>query len=218
METQILKCLNFDMKHPKPTDFLERFSKVFFLTHTHIHILCPFLLQSRMRKLGEWTEAFMQSAHLLQAAKLETTERIDLKYTQSYAITLFFADNAFLDETLPHTLPSLVAAASIMCTLRVLGRADWSKQLEYYTTYSRKEVAGVADKLIANGRDTKATALGLKYTSRRLGGKGAQVGADGKTQNDGCLHIIKAYYERTAPAQQQPPAAAPLPQTHTAYV
>ena len=154
---------------------------------------------------------------MLQAAKLETTERIDLKYTKSHAITLYFADNAFLDETLPQTRPSLVAAASIMCTLRVLGRADWSKQLEYYTTYSRGEVASVADKLIANGRASKATALGLKYTSRRLGGKGAQVAADGKSQNDGCLHIIKAYYERTA-ARAQPPAAASLLQTHTAYV
>ena len=27
MEKEILKKLNFDMKHPKPTDFLERFSK-----------------------------------------------------------------------------------------------------------------------------------------------------------------------------------------------
>jgi hypothetical protein len=27
MEKEILTSLNFDMKHPKPTDFLERFSK-----------------------------------------------------------------------------------------------------------------------------------------------------------------------------------------------
>ena len=27
MEKEILTVLNFDMKHPKPTDFLERFSK-----------------------------------------------------------------------------------------------------------------------------------------------------------------------------------------------
>ena len=178
MESQILKCLNFDMKNPKPTDFLERFSK---------------------------------------AAKLESTERKDWKYTKSHAITLYFADLAFLDEALPQTRPSLTAAASIMCTLRVLGREDWSKQLEYYTTYSRDQVKGLADRLIANGRDSKATALGLKYTSKRLGGKGSQVGADGVAVNEGCLHIIKAYYERTAAAQPSSNDSQPV-YTHTAYV
>ena len=165
METQILKCLNFDMKHPKPTDFLERFSK---------------------------------------AAKLESTERKDWKYTKSHAITLYFIDIAFLDEVLPQTRPSLIAAASIMCTLRVLGRDDWSKQLEHYTTYSRDEVKGLADRLIANGRSSKATALALKYSSKRLGGKGTEVAADGVTLNHGSFHIIKAYFERTASASTQP--------------
>lgn len=95
-----------------------------------------------------------------------------------------------------------------MCTLRVLGRSDWSAQLEHYTTYSRKTVAPLADKLLANGRASTASAMGLKYTSRRLGGVGDQVGADGKTLNDGCLHILNNYYARTAP-----PA---LPQTAVA--
>ena len=175
MKTNILQRLKFDMGHPLPADFLERFSK---------------------------------------AARLETTERDGLKYSKSHAITLYFVDNALLDETLTHTRPSLVAASSIMCTLRVLGRADWSKQLEHYTMCSRGEVAAVADKLIANGRDSKATALGLKYTSKRLGGKGGRVGAESKPGNNGCLHIIKAYYERTA-LPSQPPSCASLVQTHT---
>jgi hypothetical protein len=115
-----------------------------------------------------------------------------------------------------------------MCTLRVLGRSDWSVQLEHYTTYTRKTVAALADKLIANGRASTASAMGLKYTSRRLGGNGDQVGADGKTLNDGCLHILANYYAMTAPpAQGLPPAAAPThpsstyshyPTVHSAYV
>ena len=69
-------------------------------------------------------------------------------------------------------------------------------------------MAPLADKLLANGRASTASAMGLKYTSRRLGGVGDQVGADGKTLNDGCLHILNNYYARTAP-----PA---LPQTAVA--
>jgi len=159
MEKVILQRLNFDKKHPKPTDFLERFSK---------------------------------------AAKLPSTNRTNQQYTQSYSITLYFIDLVFLDETLPHTRPSLVAAASIMATLRVLGRSDWSAQLAHYTTYSREEVAVLADKLVINGRSSQATALTLKYTSRRLGGNGEVLGPDGKSLNDGCLHVIKAYYNKLA--------------------
>ena len=161
MEKQMLLRLNFDMQHPKATDFLERFSK---------------------------------------AAKLESTKRVNQQYTKSYAITLYFVDIASLDETLVHTCPSLVAAAAIMCTLRVLGKTDWSPQLQHYTTYARKVVAVLADKLIANGRASQASAMTLKYTSRRLGGNGDQVGPDGKVVNDGCLHIIKAYYSMSAPS------------------
>ena len=90
-----------------------------------------------------------------------------------------------------------------MCTLRVLGRRDWSAQLSHYTSYSHAQVAAVAEKLMANGRASQATALALKYTSRRLGGNGTQVGPDGKALNDGCLHIIHAYYKGAAPQQQQ---------------
>ena len=117
----------------------------------------------------------------------------------------------------------------IMCTLRVLGRSDWSAQLEHYTTYSRKTVAALADKLLANGRASTASAMGLKYTSRRLGGLGDQVGADGKTLNDGCFHILNNYYARTAaPALAQTAVAGPThlssstyshhPSVHSAYV
>lgn len=164
MEKEMLLQFNFDTKHPKPTDFLERFSK---------------------------------------AAKLETTKRTSQAYTKSYSITLYFIDLAFIDETLPQTRPSLVAAAGIMATLRVLGRSDWSSHLSHYTTYSREEVAVLADKLVANGRVSQATAMVLKYTSRRLGGNGEQMGPDGKALNDGCLHLIKAYYKKLDAAQHQ---------------
>lgn len=188
MEKEILLKLNFDMKHPKPTDFLERFSK---------------------------------------AAKLESTKRTNQQYTKSYSITLYFIDIAFIDENLCHTRPSLVAAAGVMCTLRVLGRSDWSSQLSHYTTYSRDEVAALADKLVANGRASQATAMGLKYTSRRLGGNGDKLGADGKSINDGCLHLLKNFYAATAPSLLQPhryPSSSntyyshPQQTVHSAYV
>jgi hypothetical protein len=84
-----------------------------------------------------------------------------------------------------------------MCTLRVLGKADWTPQLEHYTTYMREQVKPLANRLIANGRSSQASSLQLKYTSRRMGGHGDQFGPDGRTTiNDGCLHIIKAFYAR----------------------
>jgi hypothetical protein len=95
-----------------------------------------------------------------------------------------------------------------MCTLRALGRSDWSVQLEHYTTYARKTVAALADKLIANGRASSTIVLHRpssivpKYTSWRLGGYGDEMGADGKTHNHGCLHMLDNYYAKTAPPTQ----------------
>ena len=175
MEAEICKLLKDNMTPPTPADYLKRFSG---------------------------------------AAKLESTVYTNEQYTTSCSMTLFFIDMALLDVTLVHTRPSLVAAAAIMCTLRVLGRRDWSAQLEHYTTYRRETVANVADKLIANGKIAngqiadwlKANGpasrdwhIGRKYTSSRFGGKGDQVGADGKTINDGCLHILDKYYAPNTP-------------------
>ena len=43
--------------------------------------------------------------------QLESTKRTNQQYTKSYSMTLYFIDMAFLDETLAHTRPSLIAAA-----------------------------------------------------------------------------------------------------------
>jgi G2/mitotic-specific cyclin 1/2 len=130
-----------------------------------------------------------------KAAKLNFTKSSDTKYSKDYSTALYFIDIALLDATLVTTRPSLIAAAGVMCTLRVLGRSDWNKQLDHYTTYTREAVAALASQLIANGRVSTPSAIQLKYTSERLGGKGDQVGADGKTLNDGCLHILAGYYK-----------------------
>jgi hypothetical protein len=132
----------------------------------------------------------------LKAAKLNSTKSSKIAYSKDYSIALYFIDTALLDATLVHTRPSLIAAVAIMCTLRVLGRSDWNKQLDHYTTYTREAVAALASQLIANGRVSTPSAIQLKYTSERLGGKGDQVGADGKPLNDGCLHVLANYYAR----------------------
>jgi hypothetical protein len=131
-----------------------------------------------------------------EAAKLNFTNDNGIEYSTPYSMALYFIDAALLDATLVTTHPSLVAAAAIMCTLRVLGRSDWNKHLDYYTRYTRETVAELADRLIANGRASTPSAIEHKYTSQRLGGVGDQVGADGKTLNDGCLHVLADYYRR----------------------
>lgn len=139
-----------------------------------------------------------------QAAMLSFTKKGHIRYSTEYSIALCFIDTAMLDATLVATRPSLIAAAAIMCTLRVLRRSDWSKHLDYYTTYTRETVATLADRLILDMRETVAkladpqmvdaeyrpSAIERKYTSKRLGGVGDQVGADG------CLHVLAAYCTR----------------------
>ena len=158
-----------------------------------------------------------------QAANLEFTKDTNNGYNKSSSIMLYFIDMALLNETLAHTRPSLIAAAAIMCTLRVLGRSDWSEKLRHYTTYTRETVAALADTLIANGRVCTAladtlvaksgvftaepktqtahdragitSAIKIKYTSKRLGGVGDVLDSTGKALNDGCLHMLGDCYE-----------------------
>jgi len=136
---------------------------------------------------------------------------------------LYFIDMALLNETFAHHRPSLIAAAAIMCSLRVLARSDWSEKLRLYTTYTRETVAALADTLIANGRicialaDTLVAnggvftalantqvaheragitgAIKIKYTSKRFGGVGDVLDSNGKYLNDGCLHMLKDSYD-----------------------
>jgi hypothetical protein len=124
-----------------------------------------------------------------EAAKLNFTKSSNIAYSKNYSIALYFIDTAMLDATFVTTRPSLIAAAAIMCTLRVLGRSDWNKHLDHYTTYTRETVAKLADQLIANGCEVPS-AIELKYTSKRLGGVNDEVGADG------CLHVLAGYYKR----------------------
>ncbi|EKX42938.1 hypothetical protein GUITHDRAFT_140808 [Guillardia theta CCMP2712] len=124
MEREMLLQLGFDLVQPKPSCFLERFSK---------------------------------------AAGLETTQRIDGKMSVSHSITLFFIDVSFLDYTCCGTKPSLIAAAAIMCTLRVLNRSEWTEKLAYYTGYSRYEVKMIADKLEDRAGRPLSSAMQLKY-------------------------------------------------------
>lgn len=158
-----------------------------------------------------------------QAANLEFTKDIKNRYSKPSSIMLYFIDMALLNETLAHTRRSLIAAAAIMCTLRVLGKGDWSETLRLYTTYTRETVAALANMLIENGRvctvlaDTLVAnggvftaqpktqiahdragitwAITIKYTSERLGGKGNVFDSSGKALNNGCLHMLCDCYE-----------------------
>lgn len=157
------------------------------------------------------------------AANLEFTKDIENKYSKSSSIMLYFIDMALLNETLAHTRRSLIAAAVIMCTLRVLGQSDWSETLRLYTTYTRETVAALANTLIENGRVCTALAdtlvanggvftaqpktqialdragitwaIKIKYTSERLGGKGDAFDSSGEALNNGCLHMLCDCYE-----------------------
>ena len=158
-----------------------------------------------------------------QAGNLEYTNHTNDGYSKFSSIILYFIDMALLNETLVHTRPSLIAAAAIMCTLRVLGRSDWSAQLKHYTTYTHETVAALADTLIANGGVCSALldntqiandragitwAIKNKYTSQRFGGVGDVMDPDGKTLNDGCLHMLCDCYE-TYPLTAVPVSRGP---------
>lgn len=124
---------------------------------------------------------------LCAAAKLNIAARASRELTREHSIALYFLDIASLNSTIMALRPSLVTAAAIMCTLRVLGRKDWSPQLEYYSTHRRDLVAPLAEILEAAAQDAQAPAITLKYTRKRFGGDGE----NGSVQ--GCLHVISAY-------------------------
>lgn len=131
MEKEILKKLNFDMKHPKPTDFLERFSQAAKVRSCSNHQLSMPTLSCVARNT-RWQHSRGQRARRPALAcahvrpvlglastltwwstcrQLESTKRTNQQYTKSYSMTLYFIDMAFLDETLAHNRPSLIAAA-----------------------------------------------------------------------------------------------------------
>jgi len=193
MQEKIREQLGNNMKKPTPADFLQRFLQAAKLDSTEA-------LTNQYSMSRSITQFFLNMflPRVSSAAKPDSTEAFTNQYSLSRSITLFFLDMALLNETLVATRPSLIAAASVMCTLRVLGRRDWSPQLEHYTRCTRDTVAAVADTLMDSKSALEERQIKEKYTSPRLGGVSDQVGADGKPLTEGCLHVLAEYYECTA--------------------
>jgi len=107
---------------------------------------------------SDFVERFATSARLDSCYALAIM-RDWKQYSVNFSLMHFFIDLALLGESTPKstavlaaTRPSLIAAAAVMCTLRVLGREAWNAHLAYHTTYNLLEVAEVADALMAAAR------------------------------------------------------------------
>ncbi len=107
---------------------------------------------------SDFVERFATSARLGSCFALAIM-RDWKQYSVNFSLIHFFIDLASLGESssqsivvLATTRPSLIAAAAVMCTLRVLGRKAWSAHLAYYTTHNFLDVSEVADALMAAAR------------------------------------------------------------------
>lgn len=58
-------------------------------------------------------------------------------------LAMFLLELTALDYELIHVPPSLVAAAALAASLRILGSGDWSPSLQYYTGYGEDALAPV---------------------------------------------------------------------------
>lgn len=125
----------------------------------------------------------------LKAAFLGNITRLS-NFSKPYSIALFFVDVSSTDQEFAGYRPSLLAAAAVVCALRVLGHKEWSPQMEYYTSYSWDTVFAVSNQLIFRGGSLHTASLQLKYGSNRFGGYGNE------DQKNGCLGDINLFYEK----------------------
>ena len=125
----------------------------------------------------------------LKAAFLGSITRLS-NFSKPYSIALFFLDVSFTDEACAGHRPSLLAAAAVVCALRVLGYKEWSPHLEYYTQHSWDTVLAVSNHLVFRGGSLESESLQLKYESARFGGYGKE------DQQNGCFGDISLFYEQ----------------------
>jgi len=91
--------------------------------------------------------------------------------TVEYSLFNYFVDVASLDLTISGFRPSLIAAAAMACTLKVLGRREWSALLYFVTKHTLAKVLVASNLLMSQGRFHRGNeVLELKYTCPMFGG------------------------------------------------
>jgi hypothetical protein len=88
-----------------------------------------------------------------------------------YSLFNYFVVVSSLDLTISGFRPSLIAAAAMACTLKVLGRREWSALLYFVTKHTLAKVLVASNLLMSQGRFHRGNeVLELKYTCPMFGG------------------------------------------------
>jgi hypothetical protein len=88
-----------------------------------------------------------------------------------HALAKFLMEMTLPEYELAYCLPSLLAAASLYLSLRLLTDASWSETLAFYSGYSEEEIMPVVRRMcqvVVDSEKSKLQAVRLKYSSNKL--------------------------------------------------
>lgn len=97
-----------------------------------------------------------------KAGQVDATKHTLAKYLMELSIT---------EYDMVHTLPSLIAAAALYLSMKLLGNSPWTPTLEFYSTYSEEQLHPTVAKLaslVVKAETSKQTAIRNKYSTSKL--------------------------------------------------
>ncbi|KAL8570837.1 G2/mitotic-specific cyclin-B [Nucella lapillus] len=97
-----------------------------------------------------------------KAGQVDATKHTLAKYLMELSIT---------EYDMVHLLPSLIAAAALYLSIKLLDDSPWTPTLEYYSTYSEDQIRPTATKLaslVIRAETSKQTAIRNKYSTSKL--------------------------------------------------
>nr|P24862.1 RecName: Full=G2/mitotic-specific cyclin-B [Patella vulgata]CAA41255.1 cyclin B [Patella vulgata] len=97
-----------------------------------------------------------------KAGQVDATKHTLAKYLMELTI---------IEYDMVHCNPSIIAAAALCLSMKVLDDSQWSETLAHYSNYSEKEIYPVMQKLaqlVVKAETSKLTAVKIKYSSSRF--------------------------------------------------
>ncbi|XP_076465626.1 G2/mitotic-specific cyclin-B-like isoform X2 [Babylonia areolata] len=97
-----------------------------------------------------------------KAGQVDATKHTLAKYLMELTVT---------EYDMVHLLPSLIAAAALYLSIKLLDNSPWTPTLEFYSTYTEDQVLPIAAKmasLVVKAETSKQTAIRNKYSTSKL--------------------------------------------------
>lgn len=88
-----------------------------------------------------------------------------------HTLAKYLMELCIVDYELAHTPPSQIAAASLCCSMKVLGSEEWSDTLSHYSKYPESQLKPIMKRmamLVQKADSGKLTAIHTKYSSSKF--------------------------------------------------